>query len=410
MKLMSDMGLEAFRISISWSRLIPNGRGPVNPLGLQFYNNFINELISHGIEPHVTLHHLDHPQALEDEYGGWLSRKMVKDFTAYADVCFREFGDRVFYWTTVNEASIFAIGGYDQGISPPGRCSPPFSYGCSKGNSSIEPYIVGHNLMLAHSAIARLYKQKYRATQKGYIGFNVYNVWMVPFANSKEDVIATERANAFYMRWLLDPLIFGDYPEIVKKNAGTRIPAFTKAESKQIKNTVDFIGVNHYTTALVKDDPSSLQTDNRDLVADMAIKLIIGAEKNVLAPVPQPEQIPVHPWGLYGLLEYLKQVYGNIPIYVHENGRGTRRNGTLEDTGRVEYLVVLQPFGGRSRAADASEQKLVAAKSKEQEGNGFRVLGRSGSGLGAKIGSGNLWVGSGESDDIYIDPTGGDDV
>ncbi|XP_073063348.1 beta-glucosidase 11-like [Primulina eburnea] len=334
-KLMSHLGLEAFRFSISWSRLIPNGRGPVNPLGLQFYNNFINELIRHGIQPHVTLNHIDLPQALEDEYEGWLSRKIVKDFTTYADVCFREFGDRVLHWTTVNEASIFAIGGYDQGLSPPGRCSPPFPNVCSMGNSSTEPYIVGHNIILAHSAVATLYKKKYKGTQRGYIGFNIYNLWMIPRTNSIADVIATQRANDFYMGWLLDPLIFGEYPEIVRKNAGTRIPAFTKAESKRIKDTIDFIGVNHYTTAFVKDNPGSLQTDDRDLIADMAIDLQMAVEK---IPLPLPDQNPVHPWGLYGLLEYLKQVYGNIPVYIHENGQKIRRNGTLEDTARVEYL------------------------------------------------------------------------
>ncbi|CBI36852.3 unnamed protein product, partial [Vitis vinifera] len=87
-ELMVETGLEAYRFSISWSRLIPNGRGPVNPKGLAYYNNFINELISHGIQPHVTLFHSDLPQALEDEYEGWISRRIVKDFTEYADVCF----------------------------------------------------------------------------------------------------------------------------------------------------------------------------------------------------------------------------------------------------------------------------------------------------------------------------------
>ncbi|XP_073151170.1 beta-glucosidase 11-like [Henckelia pumila] len=335
-KLMSDMGLEAFRISISWSRLIPNGRGPVNPLGLQFYNNFINELISHGIQLHVILHHADLPQVLEDEYDGWISRKIVKDFTAYADVCFREFGDRVLYWTTVNEANIFAIGGYDQGAMPPGRCSMPYSDLCSKGNSTTEPYLVGHNILLAHSAVVKLYKEKYKASQKGYVGFNIYNMWMVPYTDSKEDVIATQRANDFYTGWLLDPLIFGDYPEIVKKNAGTRIPVFTKDELEQIQGAIDFIGVNHYTIVLVKDYPLALQTDNRDLIADMAIELKLVVEGK--PPLPLPDEYPVRPWGLYGLLEYIKQVYGNIPIYVHENGQRTRRNQTLDDTTRVEYL------------------------------------------------------------------------
>ncbi|XP_073314575.1 beta-glucosidase 10-like isoform X3 [Primulina huaijiensis] len=335
-KLMSDMGLEAFRISISWSRLIPNGRGSVNPLGLRFYNNFINELISHGIQPHVVLHHADLPQVLEDEYDGWISRKIVKDFTAYADVCFREFGDRVLYWTTVNEANIFVIGGYDQGLIPPGRCSIPFSNLCSKGNSTTEPYLVGHNILLAHSAVVKLYKEKYKATQKGYIGFNIYNIWMVPYSNSKEDVIATQRANDFYTGWLLDPLIFGDYPEIVKKNAGTRIPAFTKDELEQIKGAIDFIGVNHYTTIFVKDYPAALQTANRDLIADIAVELKMVVEKK--PPLPLPDEYAVRPWGLYGLLEYLKQVYGNPPVYVHENGQKTKRNQTLDDTTRVDYL------------------------------------------------------------------------
>ncbi|CAA7049787.1 unnamed protein product [Microthlaspi erraticum] len=161
-QLMVETGLNAFRFSISWSRLIPNGRGHVNPKGLQFYKNFIQQLVNHGIEPHVTLYHDDHPQYLEDEYGGWLNRRMIKDFTAYADVCFREFGNNVKFWTTINEANVFSTGGYNDGSTPPGRCSPP---GCSSGNSSTEPYIVGHNLLLAHASVSRLYKQKYKDIQ-----------------------------------------------------------------------------------------------------------------------------------------------------------------------------------------------------------------------------------------------------
>ncbi|KAI3449487.1 hypothetical protein Pfo_006152 [Paulownia fortunei] len=331
-RLMSDTGLEAFRFSISWSRLIPNGRGPVNPMGLQYYNNLINELIRHGIQPHVTLHHIDLPQELEDEYGGWLSRKVVKDFTAYADVCFREFGDRVLYWTTVNEANIFAMGGYDQGIIPPGHCSLSLANICSRGNSSTEPYIVGHNILLAHSATARLYKKKYKATQKGYLGFNIYTFWTVPYTNAREDVIATQRANDYYIGWFMNPLIFGDYPEIVKKNAQERIPAFTKYESKQIKGSFDFVGVNHYYTVFIKDNTSILDVNNKDLLADIAVQLIYEQGDT------PPDQYPIMPSGLYGVLEYIKQVYGNPPIYIHENGQKTRRNGSLIDTPRVEYI------------------------------------------------------------------------
>ncbi|GLT53492.1 hypothetical protein SLA2020_267580 [Shorea laevis] len=161
-QLMVDTGLEAYRFSISWSRLIPNGRGPINPKGLQYYNNLINELISNGIQPHVTLHHSDLPQALEDEYGGWVNRKIVKDFTAYADVCFRKFGDRVSHWTTVNEANVFVIGGYDGGYLPPQHCSSPFGVNCTRGNSSTEPYLAAHHILLAHASASILYKEKYQ--------------------------------------------------------------------------------------------------------------------------------------------------------------------------------------------------------------------------------------------------------
>ncbi|KAE9610946.1 putative beta-glucosidase [Lupinus albus] len=167
-QLMAKMGLDAYRFSISWSRLILDGKGPINPKGLQYYNNLINELISQGIQAHVTLVHFDLPQALEDEYEGWVSRRIVKDFTSYADVCFREFGDRVKYWTTVNEGNVFAVGGYDSGLIPPQRCSPSSAQSlisnCSRGNSSTEPYLVAHHMLLAHATTANLYRKKYQVT------------------------------------------------------------------------------------------------------------------------------------------------------------------------------------------------------------------------------------------------------
>nr|AYP70938.1 beta-glucosidase 1 [Actinidia deliciosa] len=333
-QLMVETGLEAYRFSISWSRLIPHGRGPVNPKGLEFYNNFINELIRHGIQPHATLVHSDLPQALEYEYGGWLSRNVVKDFTVYADVCFRNFGDRVLHWTTFNEANIFVLGGYDVGITPPHRCSPPFGTNCSKGNSSSEPYIAAHNILLAHASAANLYKNKYQGRQQGFIGINIFVYWYVPYTNATEDVIATQRAIDFYIGWFVDPLVVGDYPDIMKKNAGTRIPAFTAVESKQVKGSFDFIGVNHYATLYVKDDNRSLKMDNRDWNADSAIQTISDHGDTP----PPPGEFPITPSGLVGVLEYFKQCYGNPPIYIQENGQRTDRNAALQDTGRVKYL------------------------------------------------------------------------
>ncbi|GAY48810.1 hypothetical protein CUMW_114590 [Citrus unshiu] len=274
-KLMADTGLDAYRFSISWSRLIPNGRGPVNPKGLQYYNNLINELISYGIQPHVTLHHLDLPQALEDEYGGWINRMIVyisqKDFTAYADVCFREFGDRVSYWTTVNEPNGFAMVGYDFGIAPPKRCSPPLN-NCSRGNSSTEPYMAVHHLLLAHASVARLYKKNYQDKQHGYIGLSIFSFGVFPLTNSEEDAIATQRYFDFLIGWVANPLVYGDYPKTMKQNAGSRLPAFTDRESQQIKGSADFIGVINYCMIYIKDNPSSLKQEHRDWSADTATK------------------------------------------------------------------------------------------------------------------------------------------
>ncbi|KAH9730421.1 Beta-glucosidase 11 [Citrus sinensis] len=237
-KLMADTGLDAYRFSISWSRLIPR------------------------IQPHVTLHHYDLPQALEDE----------QDFTAYANVCFREFGDRVSYWTTVNEPNAFALLGYDIGIAPPKRCSPPFK-NCRKGNSSTEPYMAVHHVLLAHASVARLYRKNYQDKQHGYIGMSIFTYGLLPLTNSTEDAIATQRYNDFLVGWIANPLVYGDYPNIMKKNVGSRLPLFTYLESKQVKGSADFLGVNNYNSGYIKDNPSSLKQELRDWNADTAAEI-----------------------------------------------------------------------------------------------------------------------------------------
>ncbi|XP_077227093.1 beta-glucosidase 22-like [Tasmannia lanceolata] len=334
-KFMTDIGLDAYRFSISWSRLIPNGRGDINPKGLEYYNNLIDELISHGIQPHVTIHHLDLPQALEDEYAGWLSPKIVKDFTAYAKVCFREFGDRVTHWTTINQPNILAMT-YSNDLFPPMRCSSSSGLNCKPGNSSVEPYLVGHHALLAHAAAATLYKEKYQGKQNGLIGLNVYSFWCVPFTNSTADVTATKRVLDFITGWLVNPLIFGDYPEIVKKNAGSRIPTFTKHQSEKVKGSFDFLGLNHYTTVYVQDSSKSPQKGLRDFNGDMFAKL--SATKDGTPGQYTPSYLSSTPSGLQKILEYFKKVYGNPPIYIQENGRATPYNETLNDTARIDYL------------------------------------------------------------------------
>ncbi|KAJ6710493.1 GLYCOSYL HYDROLASE [Salix koriyanagi] len=328
-QIMAQTGIDAYRFSISWSRLIPNGRGPVNPKGLQYYNNLINELIAHGIQPHALLCNYDHPQALEDEYGGWISRKIVKDFTAYADVCFREFGDRVSHWTTVNEPNVFAIGGYDTGMAPPKRCSPPFVFNCSKGNSSSEPYLAAHHMLLAHASTARLYREKYQGEQLGLVGISLYIFQSIPLTNLTADVAANQRAQDFLTGWIADPLMFGDYPSTMKRNVGSRLPEFTNHESKLVKGSFDFIGLIHYNYLYVEDNSVSLKEKNRDFNRDMGVKLYYNLSAY---------EFEIRPRDLQQILENFKSAYGNPPIYIQENGQKTRRGSSLEDPSRVKYL------------------------------------------------------------------------
>ncbi|CAA7030502.1 unnamed protein product [Microthlaspi erraticum] len=332
-KLMAEMGLESFRFSISWTRLIPNGRGPLNPKGLRFYKNLIKELRSHGIEPHVTLYHYDLPQTLEDEYGGWIDRKVIKDFTAFADVCFREFGDDVKFWTTINEATIFAIASYSEGFAPPGHCSNNEFFNCSTGNSSTEPYIAGHNMLLAHASASKLYRLKYKSKQRGSIGLSIYAFGLTPYTNSKDDEIATERARDFFFGWMLKPLVFGDYPEVMKRILGPRLPVFTEEESEQVKGSSDFVGIIHYMTVYVKNSKPtlSLLPTREDFFADMGAETIYIGNSTFFT-------WDVMPWGLESVLEYLKHNYNNPPIYILENGNAMKHGSTMEDSESVDYI------------------------------------------------------------------------
>ncbi|MED6113739.1 Beta-glucosidase 12 [Stylosanthes scabra] len=160
--IMKDIGFDAYRFSISWSRVLPGGKlkTGVNREGITYYNNLINELLANGLKPFVTLFHWDLPQALEDEYGGFLSPNIVKDFTDYAEVCYREFGDRVKHWITLNEPLTYTTNGYGNGVFAPGRCS--LYNNCDEGNSTTEPYLVTHHQILAHAAAARLYMDNYK--------------------------------------------------------------------------------------------------------------------------------------------------------------------------------------------------------------------------------------------------------
>uniref|UniRef100_A0A0D9YGD8 4-hydroxy-7-methoxy-3-oxo-3,4-dihydro-2H-1,4-benzoxazin-2-yl glucosidebeta-D-glucosidase n=1 Tax=Oryza glumipatula TaxID=40148 RepID=A0A0D9YGD8_9ORYZ len=295
-KLMTETGLEAYRFSISWSRLIPSGRGAVNQQGLKYYNNIIDELTKRGIQVHVMLYHLDLPQALEDEYAGWLSPRIVEDFTAYADVCFREFGDRVSHWTILAEPNVAALGGYDTGEFAPGRCSDPFGVTkCTVGNSSVEPYVAAHNMILTHAAVVRLYREKYQTLQKGIVGINVLSLWSYPLTDSTADLQAAQR-----------------YKD------------FTKVQTELVKGTLDFIGVNHYFSLYVSDLP--LAKGVRDFIADRSVSCR-ASKTDPSSGQQAPTQSMGDPHGLQLMLQHLKESYGKASS-----------NDSLDDTDRVDYI------------------------------------------------------------------------
>ncbi|KAM0850724.1 hypothetical protein ACQ4PT_052888 [Festuca glaucescens] len=270
-KLMHQMGLDAYRFSIAWPRLIPDGRGAINPKGLEYYNNLIDELILHGIQPHVTLYHFDLPQSLQDEYNGLLSPRFIDDYTKYADVCFENFGDRVKHWVTVNEPNIKTLGGFDSGTLPPRRCSVPFGANCAGGDSTKEPYVAAHHLLLAHASAVSLYRHKYQANQRGHIGITLLTGWYAPATNESQDAVAATRMNDFHIGWFMHPLVYGDYPPVMRTRVGARLPDVTAEQSKKLSGSFDFIGLNHYAVFRARADENAFNLKQMDYFADGGI-------------------------------------------------------------------------------------------------------------------------------------------
>ncbi|XP_074278118.1 beta-glucosidase 40-like [Silene latifolia] len=343
--LMKDMGMDSYRFSISWTRIFPNGTGQINQAGVDFYNNLINALLAKGIEPYVTIFHWDTPQALEDRYNGWLSPQIINDFGFYAGTLFEKFGDRVKHWITLNEPHNFAINGYDLGIAAPGRCSILLHLFCRAGNSVTEPYIVAHNLILSHATAAQIYRQKYKAKQGGSIGAAFDVIWYEPDTNTTKNVEATQRAMDFQLGWFLDPIMFGDYPSSMKERVGNRLPKFSQADSNLVKGSLDFVGINHYTTYYAKDSKINLigmvlkdaQSDSGSTTSP------IGHDLKPIGDKANSIWLYIVPGGMRRLMNYIKTKYGNPTVVITENGMDDPniplmpRSLILKDNKRIQY-------------------------------------------------------------------------
>ncbi|KAL3516576.1 hypothetical protein ACH5RR_023478 [Cinchona calisaya] len=335
-QLMKFIGLNGFRFSISWPRVLPHGKlsKGVNKAGIAFYNNLINELLSKGIQPFVTLFHWDVPQALENEYGGFLSPQIVNDFRDFAELCFQEFGDRVKHWTTFNEPFSFSVGGYDSstlvGTLAPGRCSAWMNKGCPAGNSAVEPYLVGHHILISHAVAVKLYRDKYKASQKGQIGIVLVTNWMIPLSNSTADVEAAKRALDFFYGWFLDPLTYGNYPKSMRRIIGSRLPKFTHEQKRLLKGSIDILGINYYTSSYVSNIRPA-NSVNISYSTDLSVNLTSERNGKLIGAPTGVSIFYVYPEGLTELLVYTKENYKNPIIYITENGIGDANKNTVEE-------------------------------------------------------------------------------
>ncbi|CAI0412784.1 unnamed protein product [Linum tenue] len=316
--------------------------GGVNQEGIEYYNNLINELLANGIKPFVTIFHFDLPEALEREYAGFLSPKVVKDFVAYADICFKHFGDRVQHWVTINEPLSYSLFGYAQGTMAPGRCSKWMNLNCPGGDAATEPYIVGHHLLLSHANAVKLYREKYQATQKGEIGTAQVVQWGLPLSDSKQDREATQRRIDFTLGWFQDPLATGDYPPSMRDLVGERLPEFSKEESEMLRGSFDFVGLNYYTSYYISDAPPSKSMPKS---ATTDSQTSFSPEKNGvdIGPKAGISWQYIYPKGIRDAVLYTTKKYSNTPVYITENGMGELNNETLSikdalnDTLRVDF-------------------------------------------------------------------------
>ncbi|MGL4774191.1 MAG: glycoside hydrolase family 1 protein [Clostridium sp.] len=333
--LMKEMGLKAYRFSIAWTRIFPNGRGEVNKEGLEFYNNLINELIANDITPMVTVYHWDLPQALMDEYGGWESRKIIDDFNNYCVTLFKHFGDRVKYWISLNEQNVFVNLGYLLGIHPPAvkdmkRC-----------------YEVNHIAFLANAKVIESFRE---IVKDGKIGPSfAYTPSYAKTANP-QDVLAAENAEELNSNWWMDVYTFGEYPKlawnILEKRGLT--PTIEEGDLELLKKgKPDFMGVNYYQTATYEMNPldgvgfSKMNTTGKKGSSnDSGIPGVFKTTKNEFLKTTDWDWT-IDPDGLRIALRRITSRY-KLPILITENGLGAfdklEENGEIDDSYRIEFL------------------------------------------------------------------------
>uniref|UniRef100_A0A0E0FQ22 beta-glucosidase n=2 Tax=Oryza TaxID=4527 RepID=A0A0E0FQ22_ORYNI len=323
---MVRVGFDAYRFSISWSRIFPSGLGKINKDGVDYYHRLIDYMLANNIIPYVVLYHYDLPQVLHDQYKGWLHPRIVRDFVRFADFCFKTYGHKVKNWFTINEPRMMANHGYGDGFFPPGRCT-----GCQPGgNSATEPYIAAHNLLLSHAAAA---------IQKGKIGILLDFVWYEPLTDKEEDHAAAHRAREFTLGWYLHPITYGHYPETMQNAVKERLPNFTREQSEMIKGSADYIAINHYTTYYVS---HHVNKTSISYLNDWDVKISYERNGVPIGKQAYSNWLYVVPWGIYKAVMHVKEKYKDPIIIIGENGIDQPGNetlpGALYDFFRIQYF------------------------------------------------------------------------
>ncbi|KAL3286612.1 hypothetical protein HHI36_001112 [Cryptolaemus montrouzieri] len=333
-KLLKYLGVDHYRFSLSWTRILPTGfSNRINSDGVKYYDNLINSLTENGIEPMVTLYHWDLPKKIQ-YLGGWANIQTAEYFGEFARIAFQLFGDRVKIWITINEPlSVCEPSNNENGLDP--EISLP----------GIGDYLCGKTVLIAHSKAYHIYDKEFRNEQKGKIGISLSSVWSEPKTNKPKDVQTSERFMQMTLGWFAHPIFSreGDYPEIMKKTVQdrsilenftqSRLPALMQTEINNLKGSADFFGLNHYDTVL--------SAKHKYAIGDPCfykdIGAIAGKDSNW-----KPNENTV-PWGFYKLLHWVAKEYNNPIVYITENGY--HDHGQMKDIDRMvfykEFLTVL---------------------------------------------------------------------
>ncbi len=313
--LLGELGLNAYRFSIAWPRILPAGTraGGVNDAGLTYYDRLVDALLAKGIAPNVTLYHWDFPAALDDR-GGWLNPDSAGWFADYAEIVFRKLGDRVPLWATLNEPWVIVDAGFLHGVHAPGH------------RSAFEAVRVAHHLLLAHAAAVERFRG---LVSTGKIGIVINLEPKDPASDRPDDVAAAERADAQMNRQYLDPLFLGRPAEGLAPIYGEAWVDWPAADYARIARPVDWLGINYYTRGVTRHDESAWPPRARTVPVPGAIYNTMGWE--------------VHAASLTRVLAWVRERYGARPLYVTENGGAFYDpprpiDGRVDDPLRIAYL------------------------------------------------------------------------